>query len=115
MRKIKRDAFDAFPEKQKIKATVSSFNNTFFAELPKHSIEALPKHIDRPDSILPATAIKNINHLFEIENKLKILSPKGRKEQRLIQEKPVLDVFWSGIEESATKVLPSSQLGKAFS
>lgn len=36
MRKIKCEAFDALPEKQKIKAPVSSLNNTFFAELPKH-------------------------------------------------------------------------------
>ena len=35
MRKIKREAFDALPEKQKIKAPVSSSNHTFFAELPK--------------------------------------------------------------------------------
>ncbi len=37
MRKIKREAFETLPEKQKIKAPVSSLNNTFFAELPKHS------------------------------------------------------------------------------
>jgi starvation-inducible outer membrane lipoprotein len=36
MRKIKREAFDALPEKQKIKVPVSPLNNTFFAELPKH-------------------------------------------------------------------------------
>ncbi len=36
MRKIKREAFDALPEKQKIKAPVSPSTNTFFAELPKH-------------------------------------------------------------------------------
>lgn len=37
MRKIKREAFETLPEKQKIKAPVSSLNNTFFAELPKHN------------------------------------------------------------------------------
>ena len=34
--------------------------------------------------------------------------------QRPIQEKPVLDAFWSWVVESAPKVLPSSKLGKAF-
>ena len=37
MRKLKREAFETLPEKQKIKAPVSSLNNAFFAELPKQS------------------------------------------------------------------------------
>ncbi|MDR1769413.1 MAG: IS66 family transposase [Hungatella sp.] len=85
-----------------------------WSHLRRYFVEALPKDIDRPDATLPATAIKYINQLFEIENKLEVLSSEGRKEQRLIQEKPVLDAFWSWVEESAMKVLPSSKLGKAF-
>lgn len=85
-----------------------------WSHLRRYFIEALPKDIDRLDATLPAIAIKYINQLFEIEKKLEVLSPKGRKEQRLIQEKPVLDAFWSWVEESAPKALSSSKLGKAF-
>lgn len=68
-----------------------------WSHLRRYFVDALPKDINRPDVIIPATAIKYINHLFEIENKLEVLSPEGRKEQRLIQEKPVLDAFWSWV------------------
>lgn len=85
-----------------------------WSHLRRYFVEALPKDIDRPNATLPTTVIKYINQLFEIENKLEVLSPEGRKEQRLIQEKPVLDAFWSWVVESAPKVLPSSRLGKAF-
>ena len=52
--------------------------------------------------------------LLEIEKKLEVLSPQGRKEQRLIQEMPVLEAFWSWAEDSAAGILPKSKLGEAF-
>ena len=85
-----------------------------WTHLRRYFVEALPKDIDRPDATLPAIAIKYINQLFDIEKKLEILSPKGRQEQRLVQEGPVLEAFWSWVEETAPKSLPNSKLGKAF-
>ena len=85
-----------------------------WTHLRRYFVETLPKDIDRPDGTLPAIAIKYINHLFDIEKKLEILSPKGRQEQRLVQEGPVLEAFWSWVEETAPKSLPNSKLGKAF-
>ena len=77
-------------------------------------MDALPKDVKQKDNTIPATAIQYINKLFEIENRLEILSAEGRKEQRLIQEKPVLDAFWSWAETAAKEIAPSSKLGAAF-
>jgi len=85
-----------------------------WSHLRRYFVEALPKDIDRPETTLPATAIQYINQLFDFEKKLAVLSPKGRQEQRLIQETPVLDAFWTWIEESAPRALSGSKLGKAF-
>lgn len=41
-------------------------------------------------------------------------SPKGRREQRLIQEIPVLEAFWSWAEKASVGILPKSKLGDAF-
>lgn len=67
-------------------------------------------HIDE----IPAQAIAYINQLFDIEKKLEVLSPAGRKEQRRIQAKPVLDAFWSWAESASVGILPKSKLGEAF-
>ena len=53
--------------------------------------------------------------MFEIEKKLEVLSPEGRKAERLEQEKPVLDAFWAWAETASVGVPPKSNLGKAFS
>lgn len=37
-----------------------------------------------------------------------------QKEQRLTQEKPVLDAFWSWAETASAGILPKSKLGEAF-
>ena len=74
-------------------------------------MEALPKDTLQKGNTIAAQAIRYINQLFEIEQKFTILSPEGRKEQRL---KPILDAFWSWAEKIAPDVLPKSTLGKAF-
>lgn len=45
---------------------------------------------------------------------MEILSAEGRKKQRLIQEKPVLDAFWSWAETTTKEIPPRSKLGAAF-
>lgn len=77
------------------------------------------KYGENPDlaslqSTIPAQAIGYINQLFKLEKNLEVLSPEGKKEQRLIQELPVLEAFWSWAESAAVGILPKSKLGTAF-
>lgn len=43
-----------------------------------------------------------------------MLTIEERFKQRLTQEKPVFEAFWSWAEKTAQSVLPKTQLGKAF-
>ncbi len=85
-----------------------------WSHLRRYFVDALPKDINSLEATIPSQAIGYINKLFEIEKKLEIFSPEGRKEQRLIQEKPVLDAFWSWSKTTATGILPKSKLGQVF-
>lgn len=102
---------DAYKGYEKVSGVTRCF---CWAHLRRYFVEALPSGTKDGKTTIPAKAIGFINQLFEIEKKLEVLSPEGRKEQRLIQEKPVLDAFWSWAEESATGILPKSKLGAAF-
>lgn len=77
-------------------------------------MDALPKDIKSPEATLPSTAILYCKKLFEIEEKLSSLTPDERKQQRLEQEKPVLDAFWSWVDKNANSCLPKSKLYTAF-
>lgn len=86
-----------------------------WAHVRRAFADALPGDVKDPEATKPAAAIGYINKLFEIEKKLEVLSPKGRKAERLEQEKPVLDAFWAWTETASVGVPPKSNLGKAFS
>lgn len=60
------------------------------------------------------TARDFCDKLFYMESQFEKLSSEERYNQRLIQEKPVFDAFWSWAEKIAPTVLEKSQLGKAF-
>ena len=81
-----------------------------WSHLRRYFVDALPKGISESDTTIPAQAIGYINRLFELEKNLKVLSAEGRKEQRLIQETPVLEAFWSWVEGAAVGILPKSKL-----
>lgn len=85
-----------------------------WSHLRRYFVEALPKGTDSPKTTIAAQAICYINQLFELEKNLEVLSPEGKKTQRLIQEQPVLEAFWSWAELAAARVLPKSKLGTAF-
>lgn len=85
-----------------------------FAHLRRYFVEALPKDAKKHSATLCAQAIGYIDTLFKIEKTLKDLSPEVRYEQRLKQEKPVLEAFWAWAETVWPEVLPKSKLGKAF-
>ena len=54
-----------------------------------------------------------INKLFELEKGLQALSSEERKAQRLKQERPVLEAFWSWIDSIKGQILPKSKLESA--
>ena len=85
-----------------------------WSHLRRYFVDPLPKDVKSPEATLPSQAIAYINKLFEIEKKLEILSPEGRKEQRLQQEMPVLEAFWSWTINTSIGILPKSKLGQAF-
>lgn len=77
-------------------------------------MDALPKDVKSSKATIPAQAIEYINKLFSIEKRLEIFTPEVRKQQRLEEEKPVLDAFWSWAKEASAGILPKSKLGEAF-
>jgi hypothetical protein len=85
-----------------------------WTHLRRYFVDALPKDIQSPEATLPSHGIVYCNKLFEIEKNLEKLSREERKSERLKQEKPVLDAFWSWINSIKTKVLPKSKLSEAL-
>lgn len=77
-------------------------------------VDALPENIDDEAGTLAKAGIEQINRLFALEKEFESLDENERKNQRLLQEKPVLEAFWAWIETNKGKVLPKSKLGKAM-
>lgn len=77
-------------------------------------VDALPENIEDEAGTLAKAGIEQINRLFALEKEFEPLDQAERKKQRLLQEKPVLDAFWSWIETNKGKVLPKSKLSKAM-
>ena len=80
----------------------------------RYFADALPKDMKSAEATLPKQGLAYCNKLFEIEKKLKDLSPEKRKEQRLKQEKPVLEAFWSWVDLNINKILAKSKIGQAL-
>lgn len=102
---------DAYKGYEKVSGVTRCF---CWTHLRRYFVDALPKDTTSKEATLPAQAISYINQLFNLEKKLELLSPEGKKAQRLIQEVPVLEAFWSWAETAATGILPKSKLGTAF-
>ena len=102
---------DAYKGYEKVTGITRCF---CWTHLRRYFVDAIPKDTASPQATIPAQAIAYINQLFDIEKKLEVLSPAGRKEQRRIQAKPVLDAFWSWAETASVGILPKSKLGEAF-
>ena len=85
-----------------------------YTHLRRAFVDALPKDIHNSEASKPAEAILRLNQLFNIESELEALPPDQKKKERLIREKPLLEVFWSWAEKSAIGELPKSKLSKAF-
>ena len=85
-----------------------------WTHLRRNFVDALPKDTKDPEAEVAAQGIAFCNKLFEIEQSLTKLSGEKRKEQRLKQEPPVLDAFWSWVNSCQQKTLPKSAIGKAL-
>lgn len=85
-----------------------------WAHLRRKFVEALPPEAKNLEGTLATEGVAYCNKLFELEAQLASQPPEERKEQRLVQEKPVLDVFWSWVDIAKGKVLPKSKLGEAL-
>jgi len=85
-----------------------------WAHVRRKFVEALPPEVKSPLDSLAGEGVAYCNRLFELEAQLVSYSTEERKEQRLVQEKPVLDAFWSWVETARGKVLPKSKLGEAL-
>lgn len=98
---------DAYKGYEKVTGLTRCF---CWTHLRRYFVDALAKDVANPQETIPAQAIRYINRLFELE----VLSSETRKEQRLIQESPVLEAFWSWAEKVSVGMLPKSKLGEAF-
>ncbi len=85
-----------------------------WTHLRRYFVDALPKDIRSPEATLPSQGIAFCNKLFEIEKTLENISSEERKSERLKQEKPVLEAFWSWINSIKGSVLPKSKLSEAI-
>ena len=66
------------------------------------------------DTGLASKGIAYINKLFELEEDFRDLSPSEKAHKRIEFEKPVLEAYWSWVDESIKNVLPKSAVGKAL-
>lgn len=85
-----------------------------WAHLRRNFVDALPKDINSPEATLPSQGITYCNKLFEIEKTLNNLTSEERKSERLKQEQPVLEAFWSWVDSVKDTVLPKSKLSQAL-
>jgi transposase len=85
-----------------------------WTHLRRYFVDSLPKDIKSAEATLPSQGIAFCNKLFEIEKALENLSSEERKSERLKQEKPVLDAFWSWVDSSKGHILPKSKLSEAL-
>lgn len=82
-----------------------------WAHLRRKFIEAIPSKKTGTEPTTAEIGRDYCNQLFEIESRLKDLSPEERKHKRHELERPVLDAFWCWLEK--LNVLKGSTLFKA--
>lgn len=85
-----------------------------WSHVRRYFVDALPKDSKDHEATLPKIGIAYCNKLFEIEDTLKGLRATDRKDKRLELELPVLEAFWTWVNETHPKVLAKSKMGKAL-
>ena len=69
--------------------------------------------VDEAD-VIARTARDYCDKLFQIESELEHMTAEERYNERLTQEKPVFEAFWSWAEKVAPATMPKSKISKAF-
>lgn len=87
-----------------------------WSHVRRNFVDSLPKDIQSPEVTLPSQGIEFCNKLFEIEDTLESQTSEKRKAERLKQERPVLEAFWTWVESARTsgRILPKSKLSDAL-
>ena len=73
----------------------SQGGSLFIAKWCKYSLPFTPENIEEEAGTLAKAGIEQINRLFALEKEFESLDENERKNQRLLQEKPVLEAFWA--------------------
>ena len=77
-------------------------------------MDALPKDIHNSEASKPAEAILRLNQLFNIESELEALPPDQKKKERLIREKPLLELFGHGQKKVPSESCRNPNFQKLF-
>jgi len=77
------------------------------------ALKALPESA-KTTHVKAKEGLEFCNQLFEIERKLKDVSPNERYEQRLERSQPIMEAFSAWLREQTPKVLSKSALGQAI-
>lgn len=102
------DAYSGYEKVEEVKHCLC------WSHARRYFVDALPSDLKDLAGTLGKEGIEKINQLFKIEKKLDAFSPEKRQKERLLQEKPLLQAFWSWIETNKGKVLPKSKLSQAM-
>ena len=102
---------DAYAGYEKVEETIHCL---CWSHVRRYFVEAVPPDIEDISCTIAKEGIIQINELFKIEKELAGFTHEKRKEERLLQEKPLLQAFWSWLETNKNKVLPKSKLGRAI-
>ena len=82
----------------------------------RHMIESIP--LDSRGKEIPgskgAEGREYINLLFQVEEEIKSLSPEEKKQKRQEASRPILDAFWSWVEETSALHTTNELLTKAL-
>ena len=82
----------------------------------RHMIESIP--LDSRGKEIPgskgAEGREYINLLFKVEEQIKSLSPEEKKQKRQEASRPILDAFWSWVEETSALHTTNELLTKAL-
>ncbi len=102
---------DAYAGYEKVEQVVRCF---CWSHLRRYFVDALPKDVKSLEATLPRKGIEACNALFKLEDQMKKLTQKERKQKRQEQSKPHLEAFFAWVEQEKDSCLPKSKLARAF-
>lgn len=87
-----------------------------WAHLRRKYVDAMPQNHSSKEAGITNHGIDYCNKLFALEKQLEHLNTEERKQQRLKQEKPILDAYWSWVDETINsgEYLPKGKLAAAL-